>query len=185
MNYKQLFTIKNKNRQRVLAIDNSLLEQSGIYAFTRQDENGLKFAYIGQAVNLLDRVAQHLSQYDHLGLSIKKRGLGGVDGWTCFALEYADKCALDERERFYIKEYADKGYQLFNATTGGQDGEKEVIKQKPRKNYTDGLREGREKAIAEIAKLYRQQYETKMNGELTVMAVKAMAKFKELLEESK
>lgn len=181
MNYKQLFTIKNKNRQRILAVDNSLLEQSGIYAFTRQDENGLKFAYIGQAVNLLDRVAQHLEQYDHLGLSIKKRGLGGVGGWTCFALEYADKCALDERERFYIKEYADKGYQLFNATTGGQDGEKEVIKQKPRKNYIDGLREGREKTIAEIVKLEQQRHEIKKDGTPTKIAIKANERFLEII----
>ena len=49
-------------------------EDSGIYVFTRQ-ENGFKYAYVGQAKHILTRLAQHLNGYQHIDLSIKNTAL--------------------------------------------------------------------------------------------------------------
>lgn len=37
----------------------------------RTDENGFRYAYIGQAVHILTRLAQHLVGYQHIDLSLK------------------------------------------------------------------------------------------------------------------
>ena len=39
------------------------------------DEEGIKYAYIGQAKHILTRLAQHLTGYQHIDLSIRKHGL--------------------------------------------------------------------------------------------------------------
>lgn len=46
--------------------------QSGIYFYTRTDENGISYFYIGQSVDCLERNISHLSGYQHIDLSIKK-----------------------------------------------------------------------------------------------------------------
>ena len=35
-----------------------------------ENEEGFKFGYVGQALKLLDRCAQHLEEYDHIALSL-------------------------------------------------------------------------------------------------------------------
>lgn len=46
--------------------------QSGIYFYTRTDENGISYFYIGQSVDCLERNISHLSGFQHIDLSIKK-----------------------------------------------------------------------------------------------------------------
>ena len=74
MNYRQIKAIEQKNKQRILAVCSNVTETSGIYILIRE-ENGFKYAYVGQAKHLLTRLAQHLSGYQHIDLSIKKHGL--------------------------------------------------------------------------------------------------------------
>ena len=74
-NLRKAKAIEAKNKKRLLAIDPYLDEGSGIYFLVRKDENGIKYAYIGQAKHLLTRLAQHLSGYQHIDLSLKKHGL--------------------------------------------------------------------------------------------------------------
>ena len=76
--------IEKKNRERILAVNPHVDEKSGIYFLTRTDEDGFRYAYIGQAVNLLSRLAGHLKGYQHIDLSIKSHGLYSTDniyGW--------------------------------------------------------------------------------------------------------
>ena len=75
MNYRQLYTIKSKLEKKIKEICPERSHRSGSYIFARSDESGLKFCYIGQAKHLLERTAAHLKEYDHIGLSLKKRGL--------------------------------------------------------------------------------------------------------------
>lgn len=44
--------IEQQNRKRLLAINPRLDDNSGIYFLTREDENGFRYAYIGQAVHI-------------------------------------------------------------------------------------------------------------------------------------
>ena len=47
-NYKQVKAIEASNKKRLLSVNPNLNENSGIYFLTRVDENGIKYAYIGQ-----------------------------------------------------------------------------------------------------------------------------------------
>ncbi len=74
--YRKVKDIEQKNKKRLLAINPNLDDESGIYFLTRIDENEIKYAYIGQAIHILIRLAQHLAGYQqHIDLSLKKHGL--------------------------------------------------------------------------------------------------------------
>ena len=61
-NWKQLYAIKEKNKRRILKVCPTVDDESGIYILTRYEETD-KFAYIGQALHLISRLADHLSGY--------------------------------------------------------------------------------------------------------------------------
>ena len=134
MNYqsiRQAKAIEQNNKKRLLEVNPKLDEESGIYFLTRIDENGFKYAYIGQAVHILTRLAQHLVGYQHIDLSLKKHKLYSKSnpcGWKIGFLHFP-KSELDKQEQHYIKAYADKGYQLRNKTSGSQQGRKNLAKE--------------------------------------------------------
>lgn len=156
VNYKKLYAIKKTNQERILEVCANCPNTSGIY-FLLREENGFKYAYIGQAKHLLRRLADHLQGYQHIDLSIKKHGLYGEDnptGYKVHFLEFAE-CELDEKEQFYIKKYANAGYQLRNSTSGSQGkGKHGLDNNKPSRNYYDGLQQGYFNARKEIAHLF-------------------------------
>lgn len=145
-NYAQIKAIEKKNKQRFLDINPKLNEQSGIYFLTREDENGFKYAYIGQARHILTRLAQHLVGYQHIDLSLKKHGLYAEDnqiGWRVGFENYPES-ELDEKEQFYILKYAQYGYQLRNKTSGSQhQGKTQIDEYRPQKGYRDGILQGK------------------------------------------
>lgn len=156
MNYKQVWAKQKATRERIVKLCPSINDNSGIYIFTRTDENGIRYAYVGQAKHLLSRCAQHLLGYQHIDLSIKKHGLFSDNNEYAYKLEYINfpENQLDDYEREYIQKYASLGYQLRNATLGGQDSGKEVIDSKTPKGYHDGLKQGYENARKEIKELF-------------------------------
>lgn len=184
-NYKQIKAIEAKNKERLLAINENLDERSGIYFLTRTDENGIKYAYIGQAKHILTRLAQHLSGYQHIDLSLKKHGLFAEDnphGWKVNAL-YFDLGQLDEKEQYYIKYYASQGYQLRNKTAGGQgEGKTQIDEYRPAKGYRDGLLQGYKNASKEMAHLFEKHLNVSIKSEkANKIQEKALAKFNDFL----
>ncbi len=158
VNYRQIKAIEKKNKERVLQACPGMPDTPGIYFFTRS-EDGFRYAYIGQAKRLLTRVAQHFSGYQHIDLSIKKHGLyseANPHGYKITFTEVPiDK--LDEREQYFIKGYAQAGYQLRNATSGSQGkGKHSLDNQKAPKGYYDGLRQGYKNAQKEVAHLFEK-----------------------------
>lgn len=93
----------------------------GIYVFHRE-EKGFKFAYIGQSVNCFRRINEHLNGFEqHIDLSIRKHGFYSKENTTGYKFEiitYCEECELDELEMKYCREWANKGYQLRNNTSG-------------------------------------------------------------------
>lgn len=184
MNYNKIFAIQNNNKKRWLKLNSSIVNTSGIYILTRTDENGFKYAYIGQAKHILNRLAQHLSGYQHIDLSLKKHGLFDIDknkyGWNIDCIYTND---LDEVERQYIKLYASNGYQLRNKTIGGQDkGKNGLDDNKAPKGYRDGVKQGYNKAYKEI-KIYFDKYlDIVIKGKSNKIKVR---KYNELLERFK
>lgn len=148
--------IEKNNRDRILAVNPHMDEKSGIYFLTRKDEDGFRYAYIGQAVNLLSRLAGHLKGYQHIDLSIKSHGLYSTDniyGWKIGFMHYPAE-ELDKWEQYWIKKYADGGYQLRNKTAGGQgEGKKQIADYKPPKGYRDGIQQGRINLAKELANI--------------------------------
>jgi hypothetical protein len=185
MNYRQIYAIEQKNKQRILAVNPKVPEASGIYIFNRE-ENGFKYAYVGQAKNLLQRLAQHLNGYQHIDLSIKKHGLHSADnpfGWRIW-FEECSVQELDRREQEWIYTCACKGYQLRNKTTGSQgEGKRGLDNQKAPKGYHDGLAQGYLNARKYVANLFDKHLEySQKSKKPNKNQEKAMAKFKEFLD---
>ncbi len=155
--FKQAKAIEKKNKERLLKVNPKLNEDSGIYFLTRADENGFKYAYVGQAIHILTRLAQHLVGYQHIDLSLKKHGLydegNNKFGWKVDFMLYRDT-ELDEAEQFWIKRYADLGYQLRNKTSGSQgEGKTKIAEYKAARGYRDGLEQGRKNLARELSNI--------------------------------
>lgn len=183
MDFRQIKAIEKSNKQRLLEVMPTLTEESGIYILTRE-ENGFKYAYVGQAKHLLTRLAQHLSGWQHIDKSLKKHGLWSEEnptGWDIITLKLEEK-ELDEAEQEFIKHYANNGYQMRNKTAGGQgDGKFEIAETKPRKNYHDGLKQGYKNAQKEVGKLFEKNLTFMINGKENKNKIKAYDKFKEFI----
>lgn len=156
-NWKQVKAIESVNKKKFLELNNELNNDSGIYILTRIDENGFKYAYIGQAKHILTRLAQHMVGYQHIDLSLKNHGLYSDKneyGWNVIHYNFSEE-ELDDKEQYYIKEYADNGFQLRNKTSGSQGkGKTKINEFKPSKGYQDGLKQGYKNASKEIANLF-------------------------------
>lgn len=168
-NIKQAKAIEYKNKKRLLEVNPNLDDKSGIYFLTRTDEDGINYFYIGQAKHILTRLAQHMVGYQHIDLSLKKRGLYSNKnpyGWKIGFLHYPIS-ELDKWEQYWILEYTKKGYQCrYNKTSGGQgDGKEKINEFKPAKTYRDGLKQGYKNASKEISHLFDLHLEYKIKSE--------------------
>lgn len=191
-NIKRVKAIEQKNKQKLLVVNPNLNERSGIYFLLRTDENGFKYAYIGQArTSILQRLASHLSGYEqHIDLSLKKHKLYSEDnphGWKVEFLNFPPN-ELDEKEKFYIKQYADAGYQLRNVSVGGQGSNRDsgqIGERKPPKGYHDGLKQGRKKLAKELSAIIDKHLTVSVKAEKqgNKISEKMFQKFWDLLKE--
>ena len=188
MNYKQMYVIDQKNREKWLKINPELNENSGIYILTRE-ESDFKYAYIGQAKHILTRLAQHLRGYLHIDLSLKKHGLYDKNtnplGWGVDFEEFPES-ELDYREQQYILKYARLGFQLRNKTTGSQsdtkrslDGNREVG------GYRRGVRQGYAKAIKELNEFLNKYIDYSIKGKPNKTKERKLKEFKTFLQGEK
>ncbi len=187
-NPRQRYAIESKNRKRLLEVNPSLTDESGIYFLTRVDENGFKYAYIGQAVHILQRLAQHLVGYQHIDLSLKKHGLYTDDnphGWKIGFMNFPVS-QLDEKEQYYIKMYADNGYQLRNKTSGSQgEGKTQIDEYRPQKGYRDGIKQGRKNLARELFSIAEKHLKIEIRDDKknNKVSQKQYEKFMDLLSE--
>lgn len=162
MNYQNIArakAIEQENRKRLLKLNPKLNDKSGIYFLLREDENGFKFAYVGQAKSVLQRLASHLVGYEqHIDLSLRKHKLYSEDnpyGWRVEFINFPES-QLDEKEKYYIKLYADNGYQLRNVSIGGQGGNRDsgsIGERKAPKGYLQGIQQGRKNLARELSNI--------------------------------
>lgn len=184
MNYKQIIARKNACEERIKKLCPSITNNSGIYIFFRIDEENIKYAYVGQAKHLLQRCAQHLLGYQHIDLSIKKHGLLSNKNPFGYGLHIfeCEENELDEKEKYYVRRCIDNGYQMRNATLGGQDKGKVVIDSKPTKGYRDGLDQGYKNAKKEIKVLFDKYLSFDIKGKPNKIKERKLQEFKEWLE---
>lgn len=185
--FKQAKAIEKKNKEKFLAVNPYLNEKSGIYILTREDENEFRYAYIGQAVHVLTRLAQHLVGFQHIDLSLKKHGLYSKEnpyGWTVDSFSCSAE-ELDKQEQYWIKKYADMGFQLRNKTSGSQgEGKAQIADYRPHKGYRDGLEQGRKNLAKELSNIADKHLVISLKPEKSGNKVseRQFEKFKELLK---
>lgn len=186
MNIRQVKAIEAANKKKLLVVNPNLNENSGIYFLTRVDENNIKYAYIGQAKHILTRLAQHLSGYQHIDLSLKKWGLHSTENLNGWKVNFI-QCPiedLDAQEQYYIRAYANGGYQLRNKTAGGQgEGKAQIDEYRASKGYRDGIKQGYKNASKEISHLFDLHLNVTTKSEkLNKNQEKALQKFKDFLD---
>lgn len=181
--------IEKSNKKRLLKVNPKLDDESGTYFLTRTDEDNISYFYIGQAVHILTRLAQHLVGYQHIDLSIKKRGLYSADnpyGWKVNFMHYP-KSELDKWEQYWILEYTKRGYQCrYNKTGGGQGEGKEKINEfRPAKGYRDGIKQGKINLARELSSIAEKhlKIEIREDKKNNKVSQKQFEKFKELMDE--
>lgn len=196
MNYQNIArakAIEQENKKRLLKLNPKLNDRSGIYFLLREDENGFKFAYVGQAKSVLQRLASHLVGYEqHIDLSLRKHKLYSEDnpyGWRVEFLNFPES-QLDEKEKYYIKLYADNGYQLRNVSIGGQGGNRDsgsIGERKAPKGYLQGIQQGKKVLARELSSIAEKHLiiRLKPEKEHNKVSQKQYEKFKELLKEGK
>ena len=186
--FRKLKAIERENKKCLLKVNPDLDDSSGIYFLTRIDENGIKYAYVGQAKHILTRLAQHIVGYQHIDLSIKKHGFFSDDnpyGYNIGFLKFPES-DLDEMEQFFIKKYANSGYQLRNKTAGGQcEGKTQIDEYRPQKGYRDGIRQGKKSLARELSHIIDTHLTVELRPDKSHNKVsqKAFEKFKGLLDE--
>lgn len=187
-NVRQAKAIEYKNKKRLLELNPYLDERSGIYFLTRTDEDNIRYAYIGQAKHIITRLAQHLVGYQHIDLSIKKHGLYSAEnlcGWK-IGFYHFPISELDEKEQYYIRQYAQAGYQLRNKTSGSQGtGKKQIDEYRPQKGYHDGILQGKKSLARELSNIIDKHLVVSLKEEKknNKVSIKAFEKFKSLIQE--
>ena len=194
MNYQNIArakAIEQENKKRLLKLNPKLNDNSGIYFLLREDENGFKYAYIGQAVHTISRLASHLVGYEqHIDLSLRKHKLYDKDknpyGWRVEFLNFPES-QLDEKEKYYIKLYADKGYQLRNVSLGGQGENRasgSIGERKAPKGYMQGVQQGRKNLARELSSIAEKHLTIELRADKTNNKVsqKQYEKFMDLLK---
>lgn len=145
-NYKQIFAKKKALENKVLKLCPNARDEKGIYSFTRLDDHNVRHFYAGQSVTCLSRIVSHLQGYDsHIDKSIRKWGLydevKNPYGYKIHILEYTND--LDEREKYWIMQYINKGFQSKNVSYGGQgEGKSHLNENKQGKGYYQGVSYG-------------------------------------------
>lgn len=193
MNYQNIArakAIEQENKKRLLKLNPKLNDRSGIYFLLREDENGFKFAYVGQAKSVLQRLASHLVGYEqHIDLSLRKHKLYSEDnpyGWRVEFLNFPES-QLDEKEKYYIKLYADNGYQLRNVSIGGQGGNRDsgsIGERKAPKGYLQGIQQGRKNLARELSNIAEKHLKIELRADKANNKVsqKQYEKFMDLLK---
>lgn len=184
--------IEKQNRELLLRLNPKLNDRSGIYFLLREDENGFKFGYIGQAKHILQRLCSHLTGFQqHIDLSLRKHKLYDKDsnpyGWRVEFLNFPES-QLDEKEKYYIKLYADNGYQLRNVSVGGQAGNRDsgtIGERKPPKGYMQGILHGKRVLARELSSIAEKHLKIEIRDDKknNKVSQKQFEKFMELMNE--
>ena len=188
LNYRQIYAKKAGRESRIKKLCPNIPYSSGIYVFYRTDEAGIRRAYCGQAVNLCERCASHLAEYDHIALSLKKHGFYKEDnphGWK-LQFKTCPKNELDEKEVVTIKQFADAGFQMYNITAGSQSAGKLVTGQyKPPKTYREGVQFGKKSLAKELSGIIDKHLTVSVKPEKqgNKVSEKMFQKFWDLLKE--
>ena len=181
--YRQLLAKQDALKRKWLAVNPRLNNESGIYILTR-NEDGIRYAYVGQAKFILSRLASHLEGYEqHIDKSLRKHGLYSKENPTGWYVNFAnfDEQYLDDKEKLYINTYA-QSYQMLNKTLGGQgEGKKSFDYERQPKGYKKGVEYGRQKVLKEVAVFFEKYLDYSIKGQSNKVKERKLEEFKKLI----
>ena len=185
VNYKQLFAIQKRLEEKVKKACPVMEHKPGIYVYSRTDEDGKQYGYIGKSVDCLKRCVQHMQGYQRIDLSLRKRGFYDKEqnpyGWE-LKVFYCEEKDLDINERAFIRAYKHPivGIELYNIESGGTTGKTIIGERKPAKGYRDGVEQGKKQIRKELSALLDKYLivDLKKQGKL---AENALEKFNKLV----
>lgn len=190
MDLKQRLAILEEKKRIVKEACPLMDERSGVYLFKRINENDEICFYVGQAKNLLQRVAQHLmGRTQHIDKSLYKHKLWSeknLNGWSIFLITWCDVDKLDKIEKEHINYYLSKGYKSYNICGGGQiDKAKDIgeRQQTKLKSYKNGKGLGYEKARNEVKVFFEKYLDFTIKGNTNKIKERKFNEFKEWLNE--
>lgn len=182
---KEILDKIEKQKLEILKICPNAKDQSGIYIYTRK-ENGFKYAYVGQSLKVLTRLVSHLNGYEqHIDRSLKTHKFksdGNPCGWEVGVM-YLQQDQLNAMEQYYIRLYANAGYQMLNKTSGSQDGDKFGISQnKSGKTYREGIEQGQKTAFKTIKEFFDKYLDYIIKEPCNKVKQRKIKEFEELLK---
>lgn len=182
--FEQIVKERTERENAIKQVCPTITNDSGIYVLYRQNGEE-KVAYVGQSIHLLTRLAEHLGGWQWIDMSLKKWGLYSETNPKGYAIwvGYFPIERLDDEERVYVQLMQEKGYELRNLTTGGQDkGKQKIGVWKPAKTYNDGIKQGYHNAQREVAHWFDKSLDYSIKGEINKNKEKALEKFKFFLK---
>ena len=189
-NYAQIFARKQSNEDRIKKLCPQAKHKSGIYVFHRE-ENGFRHAYVGLATkSLLTRLSQHLEGHEsHIDKSIRKYGLFNEEknpyGYKVSIICYCPAEECNEKEQYYIKLLANKGWQMKNTTGGSQgQGKVDINERKPSKTYTQGVAYGTLKTKRKVKEFFDKYLDFVVKQPSTKIKERKFAEFGEFLADA-
>lgn len=185
MDFRQRKEIENEQRKKLLKHNPYLSENSGVYTLTRV-EDGIRYAYIGQAKHILERLVGHMmGTKQEIDWSLKKRGLYSADnleGWNISYLECEEE-QLDAMEKHWIINLANKGYQLYNKTYGGQGVGKNALGEATSpKRYRTGVEVGALREKKKIKEFFDKYLDFSIKQPVNKVKQRKFEEFKDYLE---
>lgn len=160
----QIIKAKIRDKKKIILKQNPDIDEgTGIYIIYRYDyQKNEKICYIGQAKNMLERLARHLFGYQAIDNSIRKHRIYDKEknpsGYKFRILCHCDESILDEQERYCIGIYMADGWILKNITGGGQNSkESDINERKQSKGYMDGLKQGYNNCLKDV-RVYFEKY---------------------------
>lgn len=119
-----------------------------------------------------------------IDLSIRKHGLfskANPTGWMVKSYSCPES-TLNHFETLFIREYAGKGYQMRNKTSGGQcAGKTGITANKPAKGYYDGVAQGRANVQRELRDMFRVSLDVSIKGKPNKNKEKALRRFMDFI----
>ena len=190
MELKQRFAILNDKKKLIKTLYPEVTNECGIYCFYRTNEDSVVCCYIGQAKNLLNRIAQHLmGRKQHIDKSLYVHKLYAFDnknGWKLTILQKCDIDELDYLEQHYIKFYSDiDNVKVYNVTGGGQFDKKSDIGERQQtklKSYKNGKNLGYDKARDYVKVMFDKYLDFAVKGKTNKTKERKLSEFKEWLE---
>jgi len=189
-NWKQIYAKQKASEERIRKLVGHFEEdRTGIYMFKRINEYGVVSFYIGKAEkqSLLKRMAQHLTSYQHIDLSIRKYGLydsvKNPYGYKAMILTYCEPELCNELERKMIQQCLEKGWVTKNVESGGTANKTDIEIRRASKGYREGVEYGYKKAIREIKVYFSKYLDYGIKGKPNKLKERKYNEFKEWLNE--